>query len=237
MLITSEELRDASILPDNILAYTRRLFTSKIFNHKNYILIMLTSTVKGWFQEIRTSIKFIRRSSDRNLTNIDTKTPVDQYLNATFQFFWRFFKGQKIAICCEDTCHWYDPFEKRVFSYPTESKRNLFSVRNRNSSVLKYYVNDDADTLTEQAYEIFKWSLWLDLVIDSMNTQTFRFPGNWYPLLREALKYDTFRDPLLRDVLLAYDAFQKYDINVYAVTPGFSFGAYDESYFDHNIAN
>ncbi|CAH0777388.1 unnamed protein product [Bemisia tabaci] len=91
MKITSKELAGDSLLSDPVYELTRPLYVNKIWNSRNYVLIVLKNS------DCPSSIAFC------------------------FRFFWRFFKGRKTIICHSGGCDRYDPFLERIFSWQNES--------------------------------------------------------------------------------------------------------------------
>ncbi|XP_072161375.1 uncharacterized protein [Bemisia tabaci] len=215
LFISSEELQDGSVLTDRTFNHTRGLFMNELWNHKNYIIIAILGSQKEWFHDVRSSIKLEERYPDQNLSDTEMERNTYRYLSFTFQFFWRFFKGQKITICCECTCHWYDPFGKILFRYPDGSGRDFFEGTKQ--KLIGRYVFDGVGKMTKEIYETFEWEALLHDATDFMLMDTDDFS-------------------LFFVDSLGFDIDQKYDINLHVLTPDFSFGILDESLFDHTTA-
>ncbi|CAH0396123.1 unnamed protein product [Bemisia tabaci] len=124
--LTPAELKGKSPLTDQLLSFTRGLYSHNIWNYKNYIVFMVDQ--KSWrkltSKQERSRIEKPQYSSNSALSNADEIE--SRNLIFLFDVFWRFFRGHRTTICFEQHCIWYDRFERRLLYYGGSKNERYF---------------------------------------------------------------------------------------------------------------
>ncbi|CAH0396009.1 unnamed protein product [Bemisia tabaci] len=181
LYVTSKELVTGSTITDQVFNYTRRLFVNDIWNHKNYITFFISNPDNHGLSDGAMSIRSGARK-DSSPIGMDQK--FERTLLFSFRFFWRFFKGQRVLICTENTCFRYDPFAAKIHQYFSSKDETFFDFT---YEILQTYnvrclFHPGTDTMTEQ---VFWWFTWWDVLMsaiyDVMHFQNLTFTYETLP--------------------------------------------------------
>ncbi|CAH0390395.1 unnamed protein product [Bemisia tabaci] len=92
--ITTEELKDTSVLSDHLSKRARGFSGNKVWNPKNYLVFVLKSTERYHVnQRHETQLPHYKRAT--KTANTRFRVDVTDSLIFCFKLFWRFFKGRK----------------------------------------------------------------------------------------------------------------------------------------------
>ncbi|CAH0388926.1 unnamed protein product [Bemisia tabaci] len=138
--ITPAELEGKSPLTDHLLTFTRGLYSHDIWNYKNYIVFIIDK--RSWrganLEPKWRMVKTLHHPS--NVSHLVNEDETDSCnLVFLFDFFWRFFRGQRTIICFEAYCVWYDRIERRlVYHRGFEDERYFdFSFRGFRDNIFR----------------------------------------------------------------------------------------------------
>ncbi|CAH0386444.1 unnamed protein product [Bemisia tabaci] len=140
--LSSAELEPNSILSDRVFNATRGLYINKIWNSKNYLVLILKN-----FDPIHTHPTYkalLKTGNGMQKHTVDTD-PVAR-LVFCFKFFWRFFRGLKAVICHSQGCEKYDPFVEKLISTKGETTRYFFDFSwsdMHRKSISIYYISGE----------------------------------------------------------------------------------------------
>ncbi|CAH0391948.1 unnamed protein product [Bemisia tabaci] len=126
--ITTDDLKDGSILSDHVFNTTRGFHGHKVWNSKNYLVFMLESTdfEQNCDNQPRHEPRLPHYQWATKMADRHFRVDVAESLMLCFKLFWRFFKGQRTVICHPEGCQKYDPFLENLISNIGEAGGTFF---------------------------------------------------------------------------------------------------------------
>ncbi|CAH0383395.1 unnamed protein product [Bemisia tabaci] len=124
--LTPAELKGESPLTDQLLSFTRGLYSHNIWNYKNCIVFMVDQ--KSWRKLTSKQERPGIKKSQYSFSSVLTKSDEIESRNLIFLFdvFWRFFRGHRTTICFKQHCIWYDRSERSLLFYGGSKNERYF---------------------------------------------------------------------------------------------------------------